>query len=159
MSWNSPRFTSSECSHSLWNNLWAEDTLQQFNMQEQLCTCISPKPKCRPGIIIKAELHISGSNSMYASVEVLGTRKYNSVQGSRPVSGYEGAPPPSCLEPHIDFQPFSLFFNLSSPVLFVATLLPFVHKRSLPPPPLLVNVTGRELVWGGNYYDNGRKEN
>ena len=95
---------------------------------------------------------------MYASVEVLGTRKYNSVQGSRPVSGYEGAPPPSCLEPHIDFQPFSLFFNLSSPVLFVAILLPFVHKRSLPPP-LLVNVTGRELVWGGNYYDNGRKEN
>ena len=88
---------------------------------------------------------------------VHGTRKIISVQGSRPVSGYEGAPPPSCVEPHIDFQPFSLFFNLSSAVLFVADLLPFVHKRSLPP--LLVNVTGRELVWGGNYYDNGRKEN
>ena len=94
--------------------------------------------ECRPSLRIKA------SNSMY-TVEVLGTRKYNSVQGSRPVSGYEGAPP-SCVEPHIDFQPFSLFFNLSSPVLFVANLLPFVHKRSLPP--LLVNVTGRELVCG-----------
>ena len=81
------------------------------------------------------------------TVEVLGTRKHNSVQGSRPVSG-QGAPP--CEEElHIHFSlPFSLFFsNLSSAaVLFVGKPLPFVHKRSLPP--LLVNVTGRELVCG-----------
>jgi hypothetical protein len=45
------------------------------------------------------------------------------------------------------------------PFCLLQHLLPFVHKRSLPLPLLLVNVTGRELVWGGNYYDNGRKEN